>query len=93
MLVALLMLAPCTQAAPIDVGEPAPCTGILATTKQIKQALVDRAELVERQNRPCAPCPVCPACPKAKPSNRLQWALGGFVGGVLSTLSVLLVTR
>ena len=93
MLALLLLLAPCTQAAPIDVGEPAPCTGILATTKQIKQALVDRAELVERQNRPCAPCTVCPACPKAEQSNRLQWAFAGFVGGVLSALSVLLVVR
>ena len=93
MLGVLLLLTPCTQATPIDVGERAPCTGILATTTQIKQALVDRAELVERQNRPCAPCPACPPCPKAKQSNRLHWALGGLVGGVLSAVALVLVVR
>ena len=76
--------APCSSAAPIDAGEPAPCAGVLVTTEQARQAIKDRRELKVRRAFSCPECPRCPACPP--PPRRapvLSWTLGGVIVGAL----------
>tara|TARA_R100001443_G_scaffold77829_1_gene85009 strand:- start:9044 stop:9325 length:282 start_codon:yes stop_codon:yes gene_type:complete len=93
MLVAILLLAPCTQALPIDSGAVAPCTGIIITTDQAKQAAANRAELKVRRAFECEACPACPSCPKSKPPALSRWAAGGAIAGALATLLLALVAR
>jgi hypothetical protein len=85
---ALILMSPCSAAASLDAGQVAPCSGVLLSADQVRQALTDRAEVKARRAVKCAECP---ACPKAKPPKTMSWAFGGAIVGALSSAVIGLI--
>jgi hypothetical protein len=79
-----LIGSPCSQAAPIDAGELAPCSGVIVTTQQARDFVKSREELAVRRAFKCPACPPCPTCPPPPPApSVVSWALGGVVAGAI----------
>jgi hypothetical protein len=91
-MLALLLLAPCDRAVPVDAGQVVTCSGIIITVDQAKRAVKEREELKVRRAFKCPDCPPCVACPPPPPRPAvLTWALGGVVVGALLSAAVGLV--
>lgn len=94
MLALILLASPCSQASPIDAGEVANCSGILATTKQIKEAVITKQRLKALEAIPCPVCPPCLSCPKERPQRLTPWIFGSaFAGGLITLLSAVTLER
>lgn len=84
-----LLGSPCTQAAPIDSGQPAPCSGVIVTAQQARDFIKSRDELAVRRAFKCPDCPACPACPPPPVApSVVTWALGGVVAGAFISAAI-----
>jgi hypothetical protein len=85
---ALILMSPCASATSLDAGQVAPCSGVLLSADQVRQALTDRAEVKARRDVKCVECLPCPKIEKPK---TMTWAFGGAIVGALSSAIVGLI--
>jgi hypothetical protein len=85
---ALLIAQPCVSASALDAGQPAPCSGVLLSSDQVRDSLKEREELKVRRAFKCKACPACPACPPKPKTDVIRWAAVAFAAGALAVVAV-----